>query len=716
MRITTLASILGLLVSNLYPHQAAAECPPPEYNWTGSFGGAAGEQGLGIAMDDDGGVVVTGRFGVHDSPKGFAIDFDPTDGEDIHASQGGIDVFITKMYTDGSYGWTRTIGGGLGQKGYDVAIDPQGNVIVSGSFYSTVDFDPTEGEDMRTANGGGGAFVTKLTSDGSYLWTWVAGGGTPGTVDVGRAVAAGADGSIVVAGSFYGTVDFDVDGLGDVRTSNGSIDVFVTKLQADGTYAWTWTAGGDGVDLASGVAIDYRGDVLVTGRFGSAFTDFDSAGEGDVRTGDGLADVFITRLNADGGYGWTRTTGGEGADEGHDGVFVDDGVIVVGAFGGTQASPGYAMDFDPSGEVDWHTSNGWQDVFITKFHTDGSYAWTRTFGGSLNDGGFGMEMSPSGGVIVTGWFGDSVDFDPTEGVDMRTATSDAGYFDVFLTKLAADGSYAWTWTVGGARDDMGLAVAADAYGNVAATGYFVGEADFDPGDGEDVHDWGTSGSSVFVTQIFEDVERPRVVHATGQIGETRPFAGYVDPRSESIDGELHNYGMEEVVFVFGEPVQARGGGLLDANSFTVTSTGGDPPSIEFVDDSENPTIRVVFATPPPLGEWTTIRADVEDLCGNPITIEGDMGPGMNEPDRIDFLFLPGDVDQNGVVNPLDLFRFRQLVTGVVTPDRGTLADYVDINRNGIITPADLFRFRQLIEGVPPATQVWAGASANNAQP
>ena len=60
------------------------------------------------------------------------------------------------------------------------------------------------------------------------------------------------------------------------------------------------------------------------------------------------------------------------------------------------------------------------------------------------------------------------------------------------------------------------------------------------------------------------------------------------------------------------------------------------------------------------------------MSGIPIDNRGDLGPGMNESDRVDIGFLPDDIDQNGIVQPLDLLRFRQLLTGVLgTTDRGS---------------------------------------------
>lgn len=229
------------------------------------------------------------------------------------------------------------------------------------------------------------------------------------------------------------------------------------------------------------------------------------------------------------------------------------------------------------------------------------------------------------------------------------------------------------------------------------------------------------GACMFVIEVLEpDVDAPFIVHGIGAIGETRPFTGYVDSRLESTDGQALDLGLGEVVLVFSEPVRALDGGPLTADSFVVTTTGGAVPVIDAVDDSENPTVRLSFKfgtnPAPALNEWTTIRAVVSDICCNEIVSEGDLGPGEEEPDRVDFLFLPGDVDQSHTVEPLDILVFRQMLLGVLTPELGILEDYVDTDRNGEIAPLDFLRFRQLILGVPPATQAWVGQVANHEQP
>ena len=108
--------------------------------------------------------------------------------------------------------------------------------------------------------------------------------------------------------------------------------------------------------------------------------------------------------------------------------------------------------------------------------------------------------------------------------------------------------------------------------------------------------------------------------------------------------------------------------------------------------------------------------NVRNADGNLIISNGNEGPGVDEPDRVDIGFLPADADQSGDVTPFDLLRFRQIINDVVDPEQGTDEDFVDTDRSGDITPFDLLVFRELINGSGNATRSWAGETLNAPRP
>ncbi len=221
----------------------------------------------------------------------------------------------------------------------------------------------------------------------------------------------------------------------------------------------------------------------------------------------------------------------------------------------------------------------------------------------------------------------------------------------------------------------------------------------------------TNGSATFIADVTPD-SGPRIVCGTGEEGETQPCCGYIDPRGLNSNGSDLDTGLTSALLRFDRPVFKCDGSEVDTSSFTVMETGGGtPPSITSATyvGGDQAYVEVVWDRSITLQEWTTIIAvDICDADGTPIKSNGDLGPGVIEPDRVDYGFLPADVDQSGCVTPFDLLKFRQFVNDVVTPNCPKI-DFVDFNRNNAIDPFDLLMFRQL------ATR-WAGECINNPQP
>ncbi|MGD0284681.1 MAG: hypothetical protein ABSB12_03765, partial [Candidatus Saccharimonadales bacterium] len=118
-------------------------------------------------------------------------------------------------------------------------------------------------------------------------------------------VTTDAAGNIYTAGEWNGTVIFDGPGGSDSQTS-ANYSVFVTKYSNSGNYDWTKTfAVSSGTAEAGGITTDSSGDIFVDGNF-SGTVIFDGSGGSDSVTSTDTS-AFITKYNADGSYGWTKT-------------------------------------------------------------------------------------------------------------------------------------------------------------------------------------------------------------------------------------------------------------------------------------------------------------------------------------------------------------------------------------------------------------------------
>ena len=174
-------------------------------------------------------------------------------------------------------------------------------------------------------------------------------------------------------------------------------------------------------------------------------------------------------------------------------------------------------------------------------------------------------------------------------------------------------------------------------------------------------------------------------------------------------------GVQEAFVKFSKDVyMADGVSDVDESNFVLSEpcNGNTPPQIDEVEyvDGDRSYVRVHWDRPITLGTWTTLRADVYNADGVPIYNVGDFGPGVAEPDRLDFAALPADIDQSGHIGVLDILLFRQCMMGTLglnCPDCGGINYYFDIDRNGVPgLPLDFLRFRQILLGTLPGTQVW----------
>jgi len=402
------------------------------YAWTKRIGGSSdgtSASGAGIITDSSGNVYITGYFY---QTVDFGGDFGTPDSK---TSSGPLNVFITKIKANGTYAWTKRMGGNDFTTSWKVTLDSSGNIYVSGSFTGTVDFGADFGVSDSKTSAGGDAFITKINANGSYAWTKRTTASNSASDAYGYDNITDSSGNVYVAGGFNGTVDFGADfGVSDIKTAAGNSDIFVTKINANGSYAWTKRMGSSdsGNEKGQGITADPSGNVYVSGSFSGTVdfgTDF---GVSDSKTSAGGLDIFITKINANGAYAWTKRMGGSGSsdDKGRRITMDSSGnLYVTGLFSGTVD---FGADF---GVSDIKTSAGTSDSFITRINANGSYDWTKRMGGSGSSSSevLGISTDLSGNLYVTGSFSGTVDFGADFGVS-ATKTS-AGSLDVFITKI-----------------------------------------------------------------------------------------------------------------------------------------------------------------------------------------------------------------------------------------------------------------------------------------
>lgn len=429
-------------------------------DWVGPVNCSSIAHGVAIAVDDQGNSYATGRF------NGTA-DFDPGVGVFELTAFGGADVFIQKLDAMGNLVWAKQVGGSAYEQGHGIAISPLGDVLITGYFNDTADFDPGPGLSEWVSNGASDIFVLSLDMNGSF--NWVAQMGSTG-LDQAAAITTDSLGNVYTTGTFRETVDFD-PGIGSSNLTASGLDAFIQKLDNDGNFSWAKRIGGTSSDAGIGIHAAGTNDLYVVGSFNQT-VDFDPNGGVANETSNGNDDSFLLKLDQAGNYQWVRIVGGGSGDYSDD-VTVDQAgnVYFTGRFQNT-------VDLDPTGGVQNHTSNGEFDFFIEKLSTNGDFIWANGIGGSGWDQATGITVSEQGNVFLSGEFRDTVDFDP--GIGFSEHISE-GLRDIFVLNLDAAGNHNWSTRFGNFSHDRGFSIAVDPMENIFVTGYFRDTVDFNPG-------------------------------------------------------------------------------------------------------------------------------------------------------------------------------------------------------------------------------------------
>lgn len=439
------------------------------FDWAKAISGGSTQQINSIVTDKSGNTYSVGIF------KGTG-DFDPGMGVTSLSSNGNYDFFLLKLDSIGQFQWVKQFGGAGIDEANSIAIDNHDNLIITGNYRGTVDFDPNAGVTNLSSSGYGSLFVMKMTAQGNLVWA--KGMASTTNFPIAYSVAVDNHGSVYSTGKHKGNIDFD-PGIGThFKNALGVSDIYIQKLDSSGNFVWVHTFGSNTPFLEQGksIVIDNSNHIFVTGTF-AGVVDFDQGiGVKNLTAASGAkGNLFILKYTLQGNFVWAKNIGSNStihAEYGYD-IAVDrlGNSYITGQFTGT-------VDFDPdTTSVQNLTPNGGQDIFVLKLDSIGSYKWAIHMGGSGIDEGLAIATDYFGNVYITGKFGGSSDFNPGTGVDSLTSN---GLYDVFIQKLSTTGSLEWVKQIGASGYDIGNTILVEENGNTIYTGgSFYRTVDFD---------------------------------------------------------------------------------------------------------------------------------------------------------------------------------------------------------------------------------------------
>jgi Secretion system C-terminal sorting domain len=373
--------------------------------------------------------------------------------------------------------WADPIGGNSSLFIPTIAVNPNnGDFYTTGDFYGTPDFDPGSGV-TELESSATDAYIAKYNSSGALLWVISFSSNGEDFNNIGRDIVY-KDGSIYAYGHFGGTVDFDPGEEVYEVTAESSHDLYIVKLDENGNFDWVSTISSETVILARGLDVDTseNGGIFISGSF-QGLQQFDPNSDDYTFTSTFQEDGYLCKFDLDGNFIWAITM------RSHLQCNVED-VIASNAGDGHCFIGGqffWDLDVDTSSNelfVDEDDDNSIEG-FVAEIDENGQVVWYKIIYSSdvfsLNS--MALVQGPQPGIVFTGSFQGTVDFDP--GAGEVAATSLGFWRDIFIEKLDLTGNYLWSYAAGGDEYDFGWELATTNDGQVFATGSFEEGMDFD---------------------------------------------------------------------------------------------------------------------------------------------------------------------------------------------------------------------------------------------
>ncbi|MBC7864168.1 MAG: T9SS type A sorting domain-containing protein, partial [Bacteroidia bacterium] len=389
------------------------------FKWAKKAGGNNEMRARGVATDANGNVFVTGYF------NSDTLSFGTSPIKLVNRSYW--DGFLVKYDSLGTVLWAKLLGGDDIDRAYGLTTDAAGNAYVTGTFSSTYIVCGTDSTPNLDGANSQDVFVAKFDANGNSQWITC---GTGDYDDLGYGVGVDAAGNVYVGGSF-GSTNIQFGSI--ILPLNSYNDIFLAKLDMNGTPQWVRTAGSSDNDQCLSLATDAAGNSFITGYLG--YNTNGTFGTITVVNPNASYEAYIAKYDANGTALWANGI------IGNDYTYSQGSSVRLDAAGNPYIIGFYNSDSLKLGPVTLYnnslvTYGGGDtvyDIFVAKYKSSNGYLnWARTAGDTRQDFGDAIATGPNNALYIAGeFYSPSITF---AGITLTTTDTDG---DVFIASNIA---------------------------------------------------------------------------------------------------------------------------------------------------------------------------------------------------------------------------------------------------------------------------------------
>ena len=315
-------------------------------------------------------------------------------------------------------------------------------------------------------------------------WAFASGGvgNSPSYVNEVMAITTDHAGHVITGGGMAGTIDLDPSGaVANVSSVNTThINAFVAKYDTLHNFHWGFSLYSPDQSFVSDIGSDAVNNVYAAGEYINQMDADPSAGTYLLNASAAGRDLFVAKYSPGGNFVWAFGIGSNLSTDYMNKMITDnDGnVYITGRICDS-------ADFDPSPAVHRLYSSASGGMYLAKYDSSGNYVWAFSIDEPSNlEEGQSLAFDGYGNIILGMVYRGTIDADPSAGTASFTAQ---GVGDALIARYnMATGNYVSAFSIGGGTGGPSISsvvVAANQLHQLAVSGRFWGNLDFDPGPG-----------------------------------------------------------------------------------------------------------------------------------------------------------------------------------------------------------------------------------------